>query len=70
LQPAKISIERRLFPDGNRFNAAIGTIAHPANQLQALRFGLCIEAKTHALNSPVNDGVKLLHDKAYPDTQT
>src|SRR5258708_7776403 len=48
-QPAEITFERGLFPDGNRFYGAIGEIANPSDQLQALRFGLCIEPKADAL---------------------
>src|SRR4051812_26526449 len=69
LQPAKITFERCLFPDGNCFYAAIREIAHPPDQIQALRFGLGIEPKANALDSSVNDGVKLLHDTVYPATQ-
>ncbi len=61
MQPAQELFQRFLWPHRHGFNRAIRQVAHPSLQFKLLRLGLRVVAKTDALDTSMNDCVKLPH---------
>jgi hypothetical protein len=62
MQPEQEFFQGFLWPYRQRFNRAVGQVAHPPLQFELLRLHQRIVAKIDALDTSMNDCVKLPHD--------